>query len=136
MVAYAWDLVQRGNAVGLFGMIHVLEGVSARGAAGAAESLRRSLGLPAGAVRCLSSHGELDQGHVASFDGPKDRLDEEVDRSAVLHASRVSSAATATPSARFRSAPSARVAAAVTTRRSLALIGTTRATRHGRSGSR
>ncbi|MGQ0552915.1 MAG: AMP-binding protein [Planctomycetota bacterium] len=89
MVAYAWDTVLRGDPVGFFGMVHVLEGVSARGATGAAAGLQRSLGLPDGAVRYLSSHGALDQGHVAFFETLMNRLDSEADRQAVLHAARV-----------------------------------------------
>jgi len=89
MCAYAWNTVLHENPVGFFGMVHVLEGVSARGASGAADALRRSLGLPAGAVRYLSSHGELDQAHVGFFAGLMNRLDSEADRQAVLHKSRV-----------------------------------------------
>jgi pyrroloquinoline quinone (PQQ) biosynthesis protein C len=88
MVAYAWSTVLRENPVGFFGMVHVLEGVSSRGATGAADALRRNLGLPPHAVRYLSSHGALDQDHVSFFGGLMDRLDDEDDRQAVLHKSR------------------------------------------------
>jgi len=88
MVSYAWNTVLRENPVGFFGMVHVLEGVSARGASGAAGALRKSLGLPAGAVRYLSSHGELDQEHVGFFASLMNRLDNEDDRRAVLQKSR------------------------------------------------
>jgi len=85
MVAYAWDVVTRVNPLGFFGMAHVLEGVSARGASGAAEAIRTRLGLPAGAVRYPSSHGELDQDHQRFFNGLMDRLDDPGGQADVLH---------------------------------------------------
>lgn len=89
LVAYVWDTVTRVNPLGFFGMAHVLEGVSARGATGAAEAIRRGLGLPAGAVRYLSSHGELDQDHQRFFDGLMDRLDDPAGQADVLHCAAV-----------------------------------------------
>jgi hypothetical protein len=85
LVAYAWDTVMRCNPLGFFSMAHVLEGVSARGASGAAEAIRLRLGLPAGAVRYLSSHGELDQDHQRFFNGLMDRLDDPEQQRDLLH---------------------------------------------------
>lgn len=85
LVAYAWDTVTRCSALGFFGMAHVLEGVSARGASGAAEAIRTRLRLPEGAVRYLRSHGALDQGHQEFFNALMDRLDDHGERRDLLH---------------------------------------------------
>ncbi|MCG6943148.1 MAG: iron-containing redox enzyme family protein [Thiohalocapsa sp.] len=86
MVAYAYDLVNRVNPVGLFGMVYVLEGTSVALASRAAETLRHSLGLPKSAFRYLSSHGSLDQAHIRVLAGLLDRLTDPADRAAVTHA--------------------------------------------------
>lgn len=88
MVAYAWDTVQRGNPVGFFGMVLVLEGTSAALASNAAAAIERGLGLPRNAFSYLRSHGELDQEHVGFFAGLMDRLDQPEDQQAVIHAAR------------------------------------------------
>ncbi len=85
MVAYAYDVVRRGNPVGFFGMVHVLEGTSVRGASQAADHLAVALKLPASAFTYLSSHGALDLDHVEYFAGLMDRLDDPADRRAVVH---------------------------------------------------
>jgi thiaminase len=89
MVSYAYDTVQRGNAVGFFGMVLVLEGTSAAIATRAAEIIAAQLGLPRRALTYLLSHGALDQQHVGQFDRLVDRIDEPSDRAAVLHAARM-----------------------------------------------
>ena len=88
MVAYAYDTVQRRNPVGLFGMVHVLEGTSTALATQAAQSLSTSLDLPARAFTYLSSHGALDVSHVDFFRDLVDRIEAPEDRAAVVHASR------------------------------------------------
>ena len=89
MVSYAYDTVQRGNPVGFFGMVLVLEGTSAAIATRAAEIMAAQLELPRRAFKYLLSHGSLDQQHVGHFDALIDRLDDAVDRAAVLHAARM-----------------------------------------------
>jgi hypothetical protein len=89
MVAYAWDTVQRGNPVGFFGMVLVLEGTSKALALAAADRLQQSLGLPDLALRYLRSHGLLDQEHVGFYEGLMNRLDDPADRAAVVHAARM-----------------------------------------------
>jgi hypothetical protein len=89
MVSYAYDTVQRGNPVGLFGMVLVLEGTSAAIATRAAEIIGARLELPGRALRYLLSHGSLDQQHVGHYDRLVDRLNEPLDRAAVLHAARM-----------------------------------------------
>ncbi len=46
MVAYAYDTVMRGNPVGFFGMVHVLEGTSVSLALTAADRIQSALALP------------------------------------------------------------------------------------------
>jgi hypothetical protein len=89
MVSYAYDTVYRGNAVGLFGMILVLEGTSAAIATRAAEIIAARLKLPRKAFTYLLSHGALDQEHVGHFDALIDNLDDAADRAAVEHAARM-----------------------------------------------
>ncbi len=89
MVSYAWDCVQRGNPVGFFGMVQVLEGTSVAVAAQAAARIQAALSLPAGAFTYLASHGELDRDHIQLFAKLMNRLDEARDRAAVVHVARV-----------------------------------------------
>lgn len=67
MVAYAYDLIARGNPVSFFGMVHVLEGTSTALATHAAQQLAIALKLPKTAFSYLSSHGALDVSHVEFF---------------------------------------------------------------------
>jgi pyrroloquinoline quinone (PQQ) biosynthesis protein C len=85
MVAYAYDTIARGNPVGFFGMVHVLEGTSIQLAVNAAETLQKSLGLPKHAFTYLSSHGSLDREHVDFFRRLVNRLDSKEDKSALVH---------------------------------------------------
>jgi thiaminase len=89
MVSYAYDTVQRGNPVGFFGMVLVLEGTSAAIATRAAQIIEARLELPRRAFTYLLSHGALDQQHVAHFDALIDRLDAAADRAALVHAARM-----------------------------------------------
>jgi thiaminase len=89
MVSYAYDTVQRGNPVGFFGMVLVLEGTSAAIATRAAEVIEARLDLPRRALTYLSSHGALDQEHVGHFDALVDKLEDAADRDAILHAARM-----------------------------------------------
>lgn len=85
MVSYAYDQVQRLNPMSFFGMVHVLEGTSARGASQAADAIRERHGLPAGAFSYLTSHGTLDQAHVRFFEELMDRVTEPSDQDAIVH---------------------------------------------------
>jgi heme oxygenase len=64
MVAYAYDLVNRGNPAGFFGMVFVLEGTSVAMALTAADRIQQALHLPDTAFSYLRSHGTLDQEHT------------------------------------------------------------------------
>ncbi|MBN1240951.1 MAG: iron-containing redox enzyme family protein [Gammaproteobacteria bacterium] len=89
MVAYAYDTVQRGNPVGFFGMVYVLEGTSVAIATRAARIIQQELALPDRAFSYLLSHGSVDVEHVARLTSLLNRLDEHEDRAAVLHAARM-----------------------------------------------
>ena len=73
MVRHAYDCVQHGNPVGLFGMVYVLEGTSVALATRGAQAIAASLGLPREAFTYLTSHGELDQEHMRFFAGADER---------------------------------------------------------------
>ena len=88
MVSYAYDTIARGNPVGFFGMVLVLEGTSVALATRAAESIETSLGLPRNAFSYLRSHGDLDIGHVDFYEGLMNRLDDPADQRAVVHAAK------------------------------------------------
>lgn len=89
MVAYAYHQIDRGNPVGFFGMVHVLEGTSTALATHAADTIRGALALPPQAFSYLSSHGSLDLQHVVFFEKLMNRLDERGDQEAVLHTARM-----------------------------------------------
>jgi pyrroloquinoline quinone (PQQ) biosynthesis protein C len=64
MVAYAYDLLNRGNPAAFFGMVFVLEGTSVAIALQAADRIQQALALPDSAFSYLRSHGTLDQQHT------------------------------------------------------------------------
>ena len=74
MVAYAYDLINRINPLGFFGMVHVLEGTSIAMADAGADAIQKALNLPDSAFSYLRSHGALDQEHVKFFEGLMDRI--------------------------------------------------------------
>jgi heme oxygenase len=88
MVAYAYDTIARGNPLGFFGMVHVLEGTSVSLALMAADAIQKPLGLPDGAFSYLRSHGTLDQEHTAHFATLMDAIDSPQDQAAIVHAAR------------------------------------------------
>jgi long-chain acyl-CoA synthetase len=64
MVAYAYDLLNRGNPAAFFGMVFVLEGTSVALALQAADRIQQALALPNSAFSYLRSHGTLDREHT------------------------------------------------------------------------
>lgn len=88
MIAYAWDTVLRRNPVGFFGMVLVLEGTSVNLATRAAKAIQTALGLPDAAFSYLTSHGDLDQSHIAYFERLMDRITDEDDQRAVIRCAR------------------------------------------------
>lgn len=88
LVAYAYDVVNRGNPAGFLGMIHVLEGTSVAVASAAADSIQEALGLPDDALTYLRSHGSLDLEHVDFFETLLDRMHDPNDQAAVTEVAR------------------------------------------------
>lgn len=88
MVAYAYDTIARGNPLGFFGMVHVLEGTSVALALQAADTIQKPLDLPDSAFSYLRSHGTLDQEHTAHFALLMDRINDPADQAAIVHAAR------------------------------------------------
>ena len=84
MVAYAYDRVGQGNPMALFGMIYVLEGTSIALASPGAEALAGALGLGPECFRYLSSHGALDQDHMAFFQRLMGEVDDPDDEAAII----------------------------------------------------
>jgi pyrroloquinoline quinone (PQQ) biosynthesis protein C len=89
LVSYAYDTVTRGNPVGLFGMVYVLEGTSAMLASRVADALRHHLDLPDAALSYLKSHGSLDLQHLDDLRELLNRLDHGDDRAEVVHRAKV-----------------------------------------------
>ena len=85
MVAYAYDMTNRVNPVGFFGMVYVLEGTSAAMADQAADNIRRALNLPESAFSYLRSHGSLDQEHVKFFENLVNKIDDSTDQAQIIH---------------------------------------------------
>lgn len=86
MVAYAYDTIARGNPLGFFGMVHVLEGTSVSLALLAADAIQKPLALPDAAFSYLRSHGTLDQEHTGTFELLMDQIDDPADQAAIVHA--------------------------------------------------
>lgn len=85
MVAYLYDFIARRNPVGIFGMVLVLEGTSSELAPAVAGIVQRKLALPDAAMTYLTTHGDLDQDHIAYFEGVMNRIDDPDDQAAVIH---------------------------------------------------
>ncbi|MFY9959503.1 TenA family transcriptional regulator, partial [Pseudomonas sp.] len=84
MVSFLYDLIARGNPVGLFGMVNVLEGTSIALATHAADSIRQRLALPESAFSYLSSHGSLDIEHMQTYRTLMNQLQDPADQAAVI----------------------------------------------------
>lgn len=84
MVAYAYYTISRGNPVGFFGMVHVLEGTSVQLAINAAKVMQQSLKLPDQAFTYLNSHGTLDLEHLDFFRNLVNQLDSDEDKAALI----------------------------------------------------
>lgn len=85
MVAYAYHQIDRGNPLGFFGMVHVLEGTSVSAASAAAAAIQKSLSLPDKAFSYLNSHGSLDLEHVEFFENLMNRIENPKDQKAIIH---------------------------------------------------
>jgi len=84
MVDHAYERIRSGNAAAFFGMVYVLESVSVALAQRGAGAVAANLGLPPEAFTYLTSHGALDQDHMAFLADLVNSLDQEDDRAAVV----------------------------------------------------
>lgn len=90
MVAYAYYAIDHVSPYALLGMVHVLEGMSAALATAAASTLKNSLGLAGDeGLSYLSSHGSLDQEHVAFFRDLVDGIGDEAAQKAIIDAANI-----------------------------------------------
>ena len=89
MVAYAYDMIQRRNPLGFFGMVLVLEGISVAIASRVAAAIRTHLDVPGNAFRYLDSHGVLDQTHIRFFEDQMNRITDRDDQNTVIHCARM-----------------------------------------------
>ncbi len=89
MVSYAYDVINRVNPLGFFGMVHVLEGTSIAVADAAAESIQKALSLPDTAFSYLRSHGSLDQEHVKFFESLMDKITDSEHQQCIIHCAKV-----------------------------------------------
>lgn len=88
MVAYAYDLVNRINALAFFGMVHVLEGTSIALADRIADCIQNSLKLPNKAFSYLRSHGSLDLEHVKFFEGLMNKIDDKDEQDLIVQSAK------------------------------------------------
>lgn len=88
MVSYAYDMINRINPVGFFGMVLVLEGTSIKVATQAGEKLMESLHLPKSAFSYLLSHGSLDISHVSFYENLMNQITNPDDQSIIVHAAK------------------------------------------------
>ena len=89
MVAYAYDMVQRVNPIGFFGMVLVLEGTSTAIASQAGQAIQLSLQLDERAFTYLSSHGALDVGHTEFYARLVNQITDTHDQQQLIHAAKV-----------------------------------------------
>ena len=88
MVAYAYDYIARIEPMGFFGMVFVLESTSTQLAGVGAQAVRDSLGLPGAAFSYLTSHGAIDQQHIAFLQRLLEDVDDVAERAAIVHMAR------------------------------------------------
>jgi len=88
MVAYAYDMINRINPVGFFGMVLVLEGTSVAMATQAGAAIKQSLGLGNNAFSYLTSHGSLDIGHVDFYATLINKIENENERALLIHSAK------------------------------------------------
>lgn len=88
MVSYAYDMVNRVNPLGFFGMVHVLEGTSIAMADNAANSIEKALGLDEKAFGYLRSHGSLDQDHVVFFEKLMTKISDQEEQDIIVESAK------------------------------------------------
>ncbi len=89
MVSYAYDTIHRGNPLGFFGMVLVLEGTSIKLATDAAGIIQKTLTLPDNAFSYLTSHGSLDIEHMTFFESLMNKITDASDQKVIIHAAHI-----------------------------------------------
>ena len=89
MVSYAYDLINRINPVGFFGMVLVLEGTSIALATNAAAAIQKQLALPDEAFSYLTSHGSLDIEHMSFYESLMNQVTDSDDQAIIIHAAKM-----------------------------------------------
>lgn len=89
MIAYAWDMVNRVDPIGFFGMVHVLEGTSVNLADYAADQIQATLQLPEQAFSYLRSHGSIDQSHIQHLEQLMNRFAEPAQQELIIHSTKM-----------------------------------------------
>lgn len=90
MVAYVYYAIEHVSPYAMLGMVHVLEGMSAALATAAAGTLRATLAPQDGrGFSYLSSHGSLDQEHVAFFRDLVNGIEDPIAQEAIIDTARV-----------------------------------------------
>jgi hypothetical protein len=89
MVAYAYDMINRVNPIGFFGMVLVLEGTSTAVATQAGEKIMQSLNLPKKAFSYLLSHGSLDISHVSFYESLVNQITDADDQDCLIHSAKI-----------------------------------------------
>ncbi len=89
MIAYAWDMVNRRDPIGFFGMVHVLEGTSVNLADHAADQIKATLNLPERAFSYLRSHGSIDQSHIQHLESLMNRFTDPADQALLIHSTKM-----------------------------------------------
>lgn len=84
MVSFAYDLINRKNPLGFFGMVHVLEGTSIALADLAADSIEQALDIDKRSFSYLRSHGSLDIEHVKFFEHLMNKVEDKNDQQAII----------------------------------------------------
>lgn len=89
MIAYAWDMVNRVDPIGFFGMVHVLEGTSVNLADYAAEQIKAALNIPEQAFSYLRSHGSIDQSHIQHLELLMNRFTAPAQQELIIHSTKM-----------------------------------------------
>jgi pyrroloquinoline quinone (PQQ) biosynthesis protein C len=89
MVSYLYDYVSRVNAMGIFGMVLVLEGTSSSLAPAVGALVQKQLDLRDAAMTYLTTHGELDQDHISYFEKAMNQVTDPGDQAAIIHVANV-----------------------------------------------
>jgi len=85
MVAYSYDIINRVNPLGFFGLVYVLEGTSTAIADNAAGKIKQTLNLPNNAFSYLKSHGSIDLEHIKFFEKLMDKITDKPEQDQIIH---------------------------------------------------